>query len=739
MKNRLISRVVGSLLAVVVFVGSCLMPVGPADAGSGTVASLPMTRGNKLPSGIRATIDTRWTDGWGYRPVVVTFSVRKSSRDRRIRVDLYPESHSKFQKPLRVSTFVEIPEGQKKVVETIYVPQQTPWSTMRVEFFENRRKLKDISMEYGMGWAVNHGNSAPCVLMVDSDAPSISSGRSTLLSELKQARRKGGGVTRQLPDAEKFGYLNNSNFARGAFTMTVDDLNQAHRGDDYDSLQFVSQSQNLEMLPPADLPRSYIGLSGIDVIIISLDDLQEMSTSDVERFNAIDFYVRSGGNLITYAEQNATGRVDTLLNHLDEWQDVIKIAQFTDRIAQSFEELDDASSTIARNNVKAKVAQLPPTSLSAHGMGQIVAIRDADPYDQNVVYWQWVFRGIGLDRLSWPDRSGVSMIHENGDYWDFMIPGFGAAPVKRFLGVICMFIIVIGPMNFYVLNRSKRLYLLPITVGVAALFTTIGMFCYAMVSDGISTRVRLRSYTHLDQRQVEPVASTYSRQSYLAAIAPSDGLVFPDHAGIYPILPYYEDRQREEEIRPRTGKRVLGQGYLRSRSTTQFLVTDVQKTENSLAVVSTADGQIQEATNRIGVELTHAWVRDGNGKLFEAKKVADGDTLQLKEVDPKEAKQVLDKLLSDNAPRPPDGLDKNANRTMFGDLGSRRYYYRAGTPVYTANSLLEQHLKASNDFFRANQARPNSFLLVTQEVPPFVATGTTAKQEAGFHIVEGRW
>ena len=69
-------------------------------------------------------------------------------------------------------------------------------------------------------------------------------------------------------------------------------------------------------------------------------------------------------------------------------------------------------------------------------------------------------------------------------------------------------------------------------------------------------------------------------------------------------------------------------------------------------------------------------------------------------------------------------------------LGSRRYYYQS-SPVYSSSSLLETKLKGASKFFGSKT--PNTFLVVTSEVPEFVATGTAAKQEAGFHVVEGKW
>ena len=154
------------------------------------------------------------------------------------------------------------------------------------------------------------------------------------------------------------------------------------------------------------------------------------------------------------------------------------------------------------------------------------------------------------------------MCIRDSDYWDFMIPGFGQSPVEGFLGVITLFILVIGPLNYYLLKKFNRMYYLPLTVVAAALLTTLTMMVYAVVSDGVATRVRLRSFTLLDQEGDENIAMTRCRQSYLAALSPSDGLIFPSQTCVYPILPYNNDYnnnygKRAETLLEQSGRRAL--------------------------------------------------------------------------------------------------------------------------------------------------------------------------------------
>jgi len=701
---------------------------------------LPANNGKKLRNGIIAKVDCRWTDGWGYRPVRVTLLVRKTKRNRTIQVRLLPDSYSKHQEPLAVTTNIEIPQGEREVSETIYVPQQQPWSSFRSEFFENGRMLKDLSMNHGFGWNTTY-NDGPCLLMVDSAAPRMTDDRAGIVKQLKGTRRKQNEQTFDLPDARKFQYLTQNNF-QSSVVLDASELAELGRSDDFESLRFVATVPNLEILPPADLPPNHVGLAGIDLIIISLADLSEMAKSRAERFGALDFHIRSGGNLVVYGEDEVIAGVESLLRLNQDWTSANR-SQFSKTVTVTYAELESSNENdVYRKRRTAEqelvASNLPPTQFTDHAFGRVVVIQSKDPYEQTVAYWQWVLKTIGFDRLTWGDRHGISLVHNNQDYWDFMIPGFGAAPVKQFLGVICIFIIVIGPLNLYLLSRAKRLYLLPITVGLAAFLTTFAMLGYAVIGDGISTRVRLRSYTLLDQRADQNIVATHCRHAYLAAIAPSDGLVFPIHTCVYPVVPYQDYNRRREETVTRTEKRILGRGYLRSRSTTQFLTTDVLKTEERIEVIDDSSGAIKKATNRIGTTLAYAWIRDGRGELFQATVVAPDESLSLESVDGKEARIMFNKIAADNRSKPPPGLDKGVNQTMFGDLGGRgRYSHYQSGPVYFDTSILVAGMNRATKFF--GKREPNTYFIITKTAPPFVATGTTAKEEAGFHVIEGRW
>ncbi len=147
-------------------------------------------------------------------------------------------------------------------------------------------------------------------------------------------------------------------------------------------------------------------------------------------------------------------------------------------------------------------------------------------------------RGLAMALRSvrhWDTRHGLIPDSSNPEFGKLLVPGVGRAPVIEFEVLITLVVVLLGPFNYWILKRYKRLQLLVLTVPLAAGIATAGLFAYAIVSDGFTTTVRVRSYTTLDQRTGE--AACWARLSYYAGLAPGQGLTMPADVVAYPVLP----------------------------------------------------------------------------------------------------------------------------------------------------------------------------------------------------------
>ena len=369
-------------------------------------------------------------------------------------------------------------------------------------------------MENGENWSANHYNSGeqPAVLIVDSDAHRLNQNRDDEIKKLRKEFSKTKKGQQNLPNVETIQFMS-INYEMTADVEDQDYISDVYR--DVDSLAILKASANMEILPPADLPESYVGLGSVDLVIMSIDELGSLKSDQPTRFDAIDSYIRNGGNLIVFGEIGLQRSMSDLFgqNHVWTLADPGKYYQGAGR-TQYYNDIAGEDRTVKNRNLKQELKKLPAFSTAGHGLGRIVISDAEDPFQFKPTYWRFMTQQIGSNRLSWMDRHGINLQGDNSDFWDFLIPGYGATPVVSFLTVITLFVLCIGPVNFYFLKRIKRFYLLPITVILAAIATTTVMMVYALLSDGVQRRVRLRSFTMIDQKtDGSHIASTHCRHS----------------------------------------------------------------------------------------------------------------------------------------------------------------------------------------------------------------------------------
>ena len=131
-----------------------------------------------------------------------------------------------------------------------------------------------------------------------------------------------------------------------------------------------------------------------------------------------------------------------------------------------------------------------------------------------------------------------------------MNPGIGGVPVYGFMVLITGFAVLIGPVNYFYLQRKRLLWLLLVTVPVTALVTSVLLVGYSIASHGFSVRSRIRSLTVLDQKSHSAV--TVARLALFAGVAPSRRpAVFPRKRPSIPCSPQRPSRALSRSTGPR--------------------------------------------------------------------------------------------------------------------------------------------------------------------------------------------
>jgi hypothetical protein len=203
-----------------------------------------------------------------------------------------------------------------------------------------------------------------------------------------------------------------------------------------------------------------------------------------------------------------------------------------------------------------------------------------------------------------------------------------------------------------------------LTVPLGSLVTILGLVGFALLTDGISVRARVRSLTHIDQRTQHAVS--YSRQSYYAGVAPASGLAFPDDVVVLPIdhSPVSSQSRiaRKRRVIEHRGETMhFKVGYLPSRTTVQYMVTSSQKTELRVEIEQDA-GNTLAATNELGATIEAIFYRHDGGRLFAGEQVLPRATVHLQEISEEDADKQLSEIMRRDKLEPPLGLDRSLLR-----------------------------------------------------------------------------
>ena len=758
--------------AVVLFalLGLATWATGPAMVGAGTRMQIALPVGPLPPrSGLRMTMVMTWVQGNGYRPVRITLAPVRSGpavADREVLVELYPSARPS-SRGLSVSQYITLPEGATEITETVLVPQNQRWGNIRIDVWENGRKLKDLSMEgFGTGARQEWTEGIPKILILDSDAPP----RHLRDVFVQTAGASGTDLaSRNLPDVRGL-----ANFLPNQFNVSVDAQIR-----DTDVLSHVSQLDHLELIPPRGAPQSWLGYTCLDLVFISHADLIVMVTDEPARWQALRRWVTSGGTMCVFGMGDQFQRLVDLENQcglspLEEsagtrrgWQvpDKNQYAQtipvlstFRQNLRQNLRTgrvfRNPSGQLIAGQPAQPTQPTKPATSYSgAHflsrpwALGTLVAFDDEEIFPGNDQQWQYLLNSLGTRRWMWYQRHGVSLRRENKDFWNFLIPGVGEAPVGAFRILITLFIVVIGPVNYVLLRRWRRLNWLLVTVPAGAMVVTMGLFGYALLSDGLGARVRIRSFTHIDQNLGQAVS--WSRQSYYAGLAPSEGLVFPKDMAVYslvqfPPTEYSRGTQRSQRLHWDDQQR-LQHGFISSRATSQLITVRARSTSARLIVSEPREKNAAPvAENRLGAAIQLLVLRDKQGNYFRARDIPLGGKSPLSAATVQEIRQELSRVYSQHRISLPEGFDPEDHRGAVSFMTPYRSNYwgnDASLPAPTAlTSILEQNLSRllmyrpdHRDFV------PGHYMALVGRMPEVSLGIPAAREVASFHVVTGTW
>ena len=348
----------------------------------------------------------------------------------------------------------------------------------------------------------------------------------------------------------------------------------------------------------------------------------------------------------------------------------------------------------------------------------------------------------------WAYRHGMSAAKPSRQFGNLLIPGIGTAPVGEFQVLITLFVLGIGPLNYWLLWRAQRLHLLVLTTPLAAAAATLGLIGYALVSDGFGVKARVRSLTLLNQQaDGANLAASWSRVSQYAASAPTESFAFDKETVVYPIQPAWESAVARRDAAPRVvewddRRQLLSRGWLPTRTATQHLVVRCGETDRGVRF-SPADAP-SECRNELGAKIELLLVHPRQGEWFLANDIAEGVTASLAPIDRLDALSELRTRTIDNKPEFPIGADEAATETINRLQFSPRRRRSSDLSALSLNdNLMNKSLErlVGLEGGGALPLAPRSYIAVTHAAvdSPLGFEPSAIREIGSFHVVVGKW
>ena len=693
------------------------------SAYSAAFARMPPTAGGQIATtaspitGLRLVVEGGWHDRAGYRPIRFLFLKPggAATRDQPIRVTLFTSGGPGSQPSLAVSGSTVLPEGEDKSQLLLMTPQVGDMINTWWEVEVDGKPDPALSRRKSQPLGLNQRNSNRRDLQVV--CPTIETS-SVFVSV-----------------AQRYGLRTEESV-------------------------FSWSEANCESFG------KWIGYSSADVVRLTLDQLRHLSTKSPDRVTAIRYWVLGGGALWIEQTRNDVGalaEIDQLLG-TEGWvllsgkQAVPEpiegapawkhenLKRKTNNTGDTIQGLIEDAGAVLTDALNIKTSRRWYARRDV-GLGTVLAFqglagsppRSIDNDARNAARENWRERSVRY-------RVGATPGEGTEDFANLLIPGIGLAPVGAFQLIITLFVLGIGPLNYWLLRRRGQLHLFALTTPVAAALLTLGMFVYALVGDGFGVSVRVRSVTLINQSDREAVS--WSRLSHYAAVAPESGLVFPDDTLIIPIEPGWESAiaQREEATRKvvwQEGEQRLVSGWLPTRTAVQHMAIRTRESDNRLLFSSSSGTSSLQVLNRLGADVDLLFVLDESGAWKRGQEIPAGESAQLEASDKDSALAELRLLLLDNEPVMPLGSGEAVEDALMalGDRQARRIREQGVGDTRLDDNLMNRFLdRLIGIDGTAPLELPNqSYVAITSTAVETPLGVEDAEEVDSFHVVVGRW
>ncbi len=466
------------------------------------------------------------------------------------------------------------------------------------------------------------------------------------------------------------------------------------------SLHYFYFENSFLRVSPSQLPDSWLGYSGIDVVIVDAATLVE-SMDDGQRSELLR-WVSTGGALLI-------SNTDQLANQLADVNDAVQSVGWN--LKQRWETLNlETRRFVGTNRAKVDfdmrlrrvgilfgtIIACDENILEARSFSNYTELLDRGSRVAETFHsgdtrpaLQFAFESIPAKNQSWKVRYGASPKFEATGFLEFLNSGVRKIPVWGFISLITLFAFCIGPLNYLVLRRKNKLGLLLVTTPIIALITSLLLIAWTTVANGTDTRVRLRSISFLDQTSQSMVSQT--RMAVFSGVTRRDGLQFEPQTMVTPLWP--DGDAFQGGTIDWTDSQVMKNGFLKANNRTQFYLT-TPRTERGRLLFD-QDGSKMKVRNGLEWNIEYLLVRNKDGKYFFGQTLDAGRDMQL-EPATEENFEFIRESLSQQELKSPVPRRNNRNDYIYYYSEEDDYGGQINTNLFEGNFLSRMAKDLSN-------------------------------------------
>jgi hypothetical protein len=239
------------------------------------------------------------------------------------------------------------------------------------------------------------------------------------------------------------------------------------------------------------------------------------------------------------------------------------------------------------------------------------------------------------DNLAGIDARSVQALRETvrdtARYWQSLPGDSGAAnavfpvvenlkiPTRGIVVMMLAFIVIIGPVNMIYLTRIKRRTWMLWTIPAISFASTLLVFAYSLMREGITPDTRITGLTVLDQASHH--AATVGGTAFYCPLTPSGGLHFDFGTEATPLVHsgYGAGNAREVDW---TSAQNLLRGWVSARVPVHFHLRKSETRRERLQVIN-ENGKLQ-IVNGLGAPIKSLWIADADLNCYQADNVPAG-------------------------------------------------------------------------------------------------------------------